>query len=296
LAPLPAIRPRCQAFEAVTIKSELLLSAETAAEQVDSALILCLSRCLPIFIELPSDIAAMQCVGAAERLARSPAAQWQTAQPHNPIASAAAVKRCAKLLLTAKRPALLAGVEVMRRDAQSSVRRLCRMLRLPVATTRHGKSALEEGGCICAGVYAGALSRDPVRTYIEGSDVLVLLGAPKTDMDFFFTSLDESRTAMIDIHGDHVSVHIPPTASECELGDDEASPAITRQPREVFGPVSLRGFTDALALEIFDHLGEVCAQISDRSASHPRPQPTPSFPSPPTSGDAALLGPRNGAY
>ncbi|KAJ1617812.1 hypothetical protein T492DRAFT_893079 [Pavlovales sp. CCMP2436] len=100
-----------QAFSAVTIKSTLIMSAETAAGEIDETLRLCLSHCLPIFIEIPSDIAAKVCVGGADRLRYAPISSWQTGAPHNPTSCAEAVSRTAKALLLAKRPALLAGVE-----------------------------------------------------------------------------------------------------------------------------------------------------------------------------------------
>jgi indolepyruvate decarboxylase len=171
-----------QAFHPVTTAATLLLTADGAAERIDETLCQSIAQCLPVLIEIPSDVAAMPIVGAAEKLAREPVSLWPTAPPHSSEACAAAVDRCRDALLAASRPALLVGLEVVRRGAQRSTRRLAQMLRLPVATTRHGKTAIEEGGTVCAGVYAGGgHSSEPVRNYVEGADVLLMLGAPKTE-------------------------------------------------------------------------------------------------------------------
>jgi TPP-dependent 2-oxoacid decarboxylase len=61
MLPYAALYASVQAFSAVTVKSTLIMSAETAAEEIDETLRLCLSHCLPVFIEIPSDIAAQVC-------------------------------------------------------------------------------------------------------------------------------------------------------------------------------------------------------------------------------------------
>lgn len=99
----------------------------------------CLRLSKPVMIEVPLNVASAPCAGAKDRLAQSPTDSWDTSQPHDKEQCTAALDAATKLVIGARRPAILVGVEVCRVDAQPAVRRLARLLRVPIATTRHGE-------------------------------------------------------------------------------------------------------------------------------------------------------------
>jgi hypothetical protein len=125
-------------------------------------------------------------------------------------------------------------------------------------------------------------------------------------MDFFFSDLDSSRKIIIDVHGGTVTVHVPSSkgVEGSVHSSTEGTPANrihTPPPLEIFGPVSLRAFIDALSLEIYDMYGDVTPLIPPLShanskdgggaadASHssllalmPSPSPTRKLSSPPS--------------
>jgi indolepyruvate decarboxylase len=87
------------------------------------------------------------------------------------------------MLNRAKRPVVLAGVEIHRFGLQEALVRLIEHTGLPVAATLLGKSVISERHPQYLGVYAGALSRDSVRRVVENSDCLLILGAFMSDIN-----------------------------------------------------------------------------------------------------------------
>lgn len=114
-------------------------SPRRAAPPARQTLKTCLRHCRPVYLEIPLNIAAAECEDAQERLDKAPTSSWELGQVHDEEQCATAVEAAAKLIFGARRPAILAGVEVCRVDAQPALRRLARMLRVPIATTRHGE-------------------------------------------------------------------------------------------------------------------------------------------------------------
>ena len=269
-----------KAYDAVAAASVVLLDADLAATQIDDALRTCLRTSKPVLLELPMDVAqarptsgahagATAHAGLAQRLRDEPASSWNIGAPHNPHACAAAVSRVCGALALAARPALLAGVEVHRRDCGPSVARLARLLRLPVATTRHGKTALEEGGAVCAGVYSGAMSAPAVRAYVEGSDLLLILGAAWTDMDYVTASLPDSATVVTVVDGSvTLRAPAPPRARGGGGGGGGGGAHV-----EEFGPVGLATLIDGLCLTTLDALS--LSAVGGEHAGQQTPPPPP---------------------
>lgn len=177
-------RPHAQrtAFEPATVAAVELLDPLAAAAEVDDAIARCLNESRPVLIEVPSDVARLPCHAGSHEAPWDALFHRRGPPPFGPAVDAAAAQ-VAELLLAAKRPAVLVGVEVHRRRAQDSLARLARALGVPIASTRHGKTAADDADDH-AGVYAGALSPMPTRLYVEESDVLCSLGAMPTDFEF----------------------------------------------------------------------------------------------------------------
>lgn len=236
------------AYKEVTVSSAILFDPAAAADTIDETLRQCVRDSMPVFLEVPMDVAAAECPGASERLLERPASSWDFSPPHDAAACTDAVAEVARLLLGARRPAILVGVEVQRRSCQPAVRRLARMLRVPVATTRHGKTSLEEGSAMCAGVYQGILSRDAVRAYVESADVLLVLGAAQADFDFMTAKLGEEGQLVVRADSGCVRVQgAKPSAS---------APVQERQHHSV----ALAPFANALGADLFERLGDSAAR------------------------------------
>ena len=82
-----------------------------------------------------------------------------------------------------QRPVVLAGVEVHRFGLQHQLQEVLEREGWPFATSLSGKSLLSEQHPLYLGVYEGAMGPEAVREVVEGSDGLLILGMPLSDLD-----------------------------------------------------------------------------------------------------------------
>jgi indolepyruvate decarboxylase len=165
-----------QAYAHITAASVLLDDAAEAPQRIDRALARCLAEKRPIMIEIPADMVDRPCPppGPFAMPARPPS---------DPDALAEALDEAMALLLEAKRPVILGGVELHRYGLMAEFRRLVEASRVPVATTLLGKTVISEHHPQAIGVYEGGTSRQAIREIVENSDVLLCLGAWMSDIN-----------------------------------------------------------------------------------------------------------------
>src|SRR5208283_38025 len=100
------------------------------------------------------------------------------------------------MMNAARKPVILADVEVHRFGLQEMMLRLAERANIPIASTILGKSVLSEQHPLYLGVYEGAMGREDVRRYVESSDCVILLGAFMTDINLgiYTARLDPVRS------------------------------------------------------------------------------------------------------
>ncbi|MEB3319206.1 MAG: thiamine pyrophosphate-binding protein [Cyanobacteriota bacterium] len=86
-------------------------------------------------------------------------------------------------LRSRQRPVVLAGVEIHRFGLQQPLQEVLEREGWPFATSLSGKSLLSEQHPQYLGVYEGAMGEAAVREVVEGSDGLLILGMPLSDID-----------------------------------------------------------------------------------------------------------------
>ena len=175
-------------FEQVTVASAALEDAARAPGQIDEVIAACVRHKRPVYLELPSDMCDQPC----RRPARIPAEQ----PDEDPAALREAVGEAAAMMRSAKRPVILAGVEIHRFGLQNALLRLVERTGYPVAATLLGKSVISERHERYLGIYEGAMGREDVRRTVEGADCVLILGAFMTDINLgiYTANLDVSRT------------------------------------------------------------------------------------------------------
>src|SRR5208283_5410992 len=87
------------------------------------------------------------------------------------------------MMNAARKPVILADVEVHRFGLQEMMLRLAERANIPIASTILGKSVIGEEHPLYLGVYEGAMGREEVRQYVEESDCVLLLGVFMTDVN-----------------------------------------------------------------------------------------------------------------
>ena len=175
-------------FEQLTVASTVLNDPQTAFQEIDRVLHAALRYKRPVYIELPRDLAFTP--GMPHH--KTP----EIHEASDALTLRSALAEAVAMINGARKPVILADVEVHRFALQDTLLKLARKAGLPVATTVLGKSVVGERHPFYLGVYEGALGRDDVRRYVEGSDCVIMLGAYLTDitLGIFTAQLDSQRT------------------------------------------------------------------------------------------------------
>ncbi len=175
-------------FEQLTIASTVLSDPQTAFQEIDRVLHAALRFKRPVYIELPRDMVSVPGIAHHRTLPVHTAS--------DPKVLRAALAEAVAMINAAKRPVILADVELHRFGLQAELLRLAQHTNIPVAATILGKSVIAEHYPFYLGVYEGAMGRADVRRYVESSDCLLMLGAfmADTNLGIFTARLDPARS------------------------------------------------------------------------------------------------------
>ena len=174
-------------FDQLTIASTVLSDPQSAFQEIDRVLHAALRYKRPVYIELPRDQVFVP--GIPHH--RPPNLHERS----NPRSLQAALAEAGDMINSARKPVILADVEVHRFGLQDEVLHLAQSTGIPVAATVLGKSVIGEQHPFYIGIYEGAMGRDDVRQYVESSDCLIMLGAFMTDINLgiYTARLDPGR-------------------------------------------------------------------------------------------------------
>jgi indolepyruvate decarboxylase len=176
-----------EVFEKITAAAAVLDDPLTAFGEIDRVLAAAVRYKRPVYLEVPRDMVNVKPVGPHRPLAKLP--------PSDPDALREAVEESAGMLTSARRPMILADVEIHRFGLQDELLALAESTGIPIATTILGKSVISESHPLFAGVYEGAMGHEEVREAVEGADCLLMLGCFLTDINLgiFTAKLEPSR-------------------------------------------------------------------------------------------------------
>ncbi|TLU82994.1 MAG: alpha-keto acid decarboxylase family protein [Chlorobium sp.] len=175
-------------FRKVTIDAVQLLDPETAPDMIDRALSSCIRYKLPVYLELPADLAHASC--------SPPAGMLRIEKPvSDPENLGLCLRDAAGLLNAASNPVILAGIEVLRFGLGDDLLALVEQAEIPFATMMGSKCVLPELHPQFIGIYQGSWSRPEVQKQVESSDCLLSLGLWMTDINTgaFSMNLDVDR-------------------------------------------------------------------------------------------------------
>lgn len=178
-------------YDEVTVASTVLLDEQRAASEIVRCVEACVRHKRPVYIEVPHDIVDHE----IPIIGITPAAR----EISDPRTLDAAVSEALSLIRAAKKPVILAGVELARYRTARLVVRMAERMNIPIAADLLSKSAVPENHPLYIGVYGGAMSSDEhVRKYVESADLVLMLGTFITDMSmgFYTAKLDRGRTVL----------------------------------------------------------------------------------------------------
>jgi indolepyruvate decarboxylase len=176
-----------EVFEQITVASAVLDDPITAFNEIDRVLEAAVRYKRPVYLEIPRDQVLARQVAPHRPPAGLP--------PSDPEALREALDEAAAMLTAARRPMILADVEIHRFGLQDDLIVLAEETGMPIATTILGKSVISESHPLFAGVYEGAMGRTEVTECVEQADCLLMLGCFLTDINLgiFTAKLDPSR-------------------------------------------------------------------------------------------------------
>jgi len=178
-------------YDEVTVASTVLLDEHRAAEEIIRCVQACLRHKRPVYIEVPHDM--------VDRMIDIPAVDPIETLRSDALSLEAALGETLEMIAKAKRPVLLAGVELHRFGVTDLALKLAERANIPIASDLLSKSAVAENHPLYLGVYGGAISSDAsVRQYVESSDCVLMLGTFITDMSMgiYTAKLDRNRTVL----------------------------------------------------------------------------------------------------
>jgi len=256
-------------YDEVTVASTVLLDEERAASEIVRCVEACLRHKRPVYIEVPHDM--------VDRKIPTTAISPMPLEESDPHTLAAAVDETLSLLGAAKKPVILAGVELARYRLARVVVRMAERMNIPIAADLLSKSAVPENHPLYLGVYGGAMSSDEhVRKYVESSDLVLMLGTFITDMSmgFYTAKLDRERTVLATTERVSVQYHRYESIQFRDflqsLAKAKVSPKRFRHPNPHAVPRALSDAERSDQLTVVDvfrilslHLDEHCCVVAD---------------------------------
>jgi indolepyruvate decarboxylase len=156
------------AFAHVTA-AEARLTPSNAVTEIDRLVLTAWREKLPVYMELPSDIAYLDVEVPAEPLVLAE-------PPSDPERLRSCTAAIAGRLSQARSPAIRVDQDADRYGAATEIMGLAEKLQLPVAVTGPAKAVIDETFPYYVGVYNGKASDPRTREAIEASDCLLSIG------------------------------------------------------------------------------------------------------------------------
>ena len=151
-----------ETFEKITLAPAAIEDPASAPRKIDAALEACIEQKRPVYIELPRDIVGQVCEAPARLRAAALESDAEVLEE--------SLEEAAGMLRAAKRPVILAGVEIHRFGLQDRLLALVEKTGYPVAATLLGKSIVVENHAQYLGIYEGAMGRHDVCRRVEGAE------------------------------------------------------------------------------------------------------------------------------
>lgn len=172
----------------VTCDQAVLDDLEQAPARIARVLRNARERSLPVYLEVPRDLAVEPCAKVPVLPRRAP----------NADALAECADELVERLLSAVRPIIIVDIEVRRYGIEARVAELARRYGLKVVTTFMGRGLLAAHPDVVLGTYFGAAGSKITRSAVERSDAALLLGVILCDTNFALSErVLDPRRAML---------------------------------------------------------------------------------------------------
>lgn len=165
----------------------------------------CWIRARPVYIGLPTDI-------AFKKIDATPLNKQIDVNlpPNDAETEAEVVKKISELMYKSTNTVILSDACAIRHRVLEEVHELIDKTKLPAFVSPMGKGSIDETHETFGGVYAGDVSRPEVKKRIEEAELVLYIGALKSDFNSggFTYRIENSRS--VEFHSDHMRVRRRP--------------------------------------------------------------------------------------
>jgi len=189
-------------FQNITVASTILNDELRAPEEIDRVLRECLRKQGPVYINLPTDMVNKPCDPPKEKLE---VPEFKS----NQDSLEEALQEAVKMLNNAKKPIIIADVELVRYQLQKEFSEFLDKCGFPFATLMMGKTVIDEDHPQFIGLYQGDRSRQNVKERVENADCVLELGVFLSDFNTggFTMKLNQKKIIRATIHTVYISNH-----------------------------------------------------------------------------------------
>lgn len=180
-------RTQYDVFQKLCVAGAELADPLTAFSEIDRILEMCARYKRPVYLDIPRDM--------VDVVPDQPHKYEHIPLVSNTDALREAAREAFELLSAAKKPVIIAGVEIHRFNLQDKVLALAESSGIPIASTLLGKSVIRESHPLYVGLYEGAMGHENVTQFVEDSDCVLLLGTFMSDLNLgvFTAQLNPAR-------------------------------------------------------------------------------------------------------
>jgi len=184
-------RTQYDVFEKLCCAGSELSDPLSAFSEIDRVLATCARYKRPVYLEIPRDMVHVK--PPVTPRYESPVTVSDTRALNE------AVDETVRRIEVARQPVIILGVEVHRFSLQDDVVKLAEVAGIPMAATMLGKGVVAETHPLYMGLYSGALGREEITKYVEGSDCVLMLGTFMTDINLgiYTAELDMSDCILV---------------------------------------------------------------------------------------------------
>src|SRR5579872_1866161 len=141
---------------------------------------------------------------------------------HRPVAADSDIERAAKLLLGARRLAIVAGDGAAASGAGREILALAELLAAPIATTLGARGVVPTRHRLSAGV-AGSYSAPPANRIVHGADMVLFIGCDTGDQVTLNWTIPEIATPVVQIDADPLEIGRSYPNTTGVVGDPKAT-------------------------------------------------------------------------
>lgn len=184
-------RTQYDVFEKLCCAGAELSDPLKAFSEIDRVLATCARYKRPVYLEIPRDMV---------HVVPPVLPKYETPRTVSDMrALREAVDETVRRIEAAKQPVIILGVEVHRFGLHDDVIKLAEASGIPMAATMLGKGVVAETHPLYMGLYSGALGREEITKYVEGSDCVLMLGTFMTDINLgiYTAELDMSDCILV---------------------------------------------------------------------------------------------------